>query len=70
MTVVVEVLVVEVLVLVVEVLDSDVLVVWLCRCRSRRELIFELCLRVPTKGERFAKPEPGSRTEEGQQHLV
>ena len=38
-TVVVEVLVVEVLVLVVEVLDSDVLVVWLCWCRSRRELI-------------------------------
>ena len=38
-TVVVEVLVVEVLVLLVEVLDSDVLFVWLCWCRSRRELI-------------------------------
>ena len=63
MTVVVEALLVE-------VLDLDMLVVWLCRRRSRRELIFELCLRVPTKGERFAKPGPGSRTEEGQQHLV
>ena len=63
MTVVVEALLVE-------VLDLDMLVVWLCRRRSRRELIFELCLRVPTKGARFAKPEPGSRTEEGQQHLV
>ena len=69
MTVVVEVLVVEVLVLLVEVLDSDMLVVWLCRCRSRRELIFGLCLCVPTKGGSFPKPEPGSRTEEGQQHL-
>ena len=69
MIVVVEVLVVEMLVLVVEVLDSDVLVVWLCRCRSRRELIFGLCLCVRSKGGSFPKLEPGSRTEEGQQHV-
>ena len=27
------------------------------------QLIFGLCLRVPTKGGSFPKPEPGSKTE-------
>ena len=33
------------------------------------QLIFGLCLRVPTKGVSFPKPEPGSRTEEAHSHL-
>ena len=33
------------------------------------QLIFGLCLRVPSKGVSFPKPEPGSRTEEGHSHL-
>ena len=45
---------------------------WEVQAEARCQLlIFELCLRVPTKSERLtAKSETGSRREEGHQHLV